>query len=445
MFIKSICKCLDTLFNSVSKQPNINTDPSTTSLHFTDTPTTKQIPLIEIPSTPSSPSDLPHSVITPSTPLTQIHSYPDEGSTPKYPNSVHNKVTLNDFKPVKTLGKGAFGKVILVYNSELKTYFAMKTLKKDFIKKEKQITHTKTEREILEKINHPFIAKLYFAFQSKEKLYILTEYMPGGELFYHLHNEEYFTEERTRFYICELVLAIGHLHSKKIIYRDLKPENILLDQDGHIKLTDFGLSKILTDSNTNTTNTSISSHNKTFTICGTPEYVAPEVLLGKGYDQCVDWWSLGVVMYEMLCGYSPFREAKLRVDINIYFQPLYKDNLISDTAFDLIKALVEPEPTKRLGFKGDVNEIKEHTFFKGVYWEHVEMKRIRPPYVPRVRYKGDVSNFDKMFTDEDPYSYRDKKRLGGVKESVGVSNMIVYNNDVPPSYENFTYINHNLK
>ena len=373
-------------------------------------------------------------------PLLDLARSPNESFSNKIsttPTSKTKKVSLNDFRIIKTLGKGAFGKVILVYNNDLKKYFAMKTLKKDFIKKNKQIAHTKTEREILEKIDHPFIAKLYFAFQNKEKLYILTEYMPGGELFYHLHREEFFTEERTRFYICELLLAIGHLHTKNIIYRDLKPENILLDDEGHIKLTDFGLSKIFsTDINTS----------KTFTICGTPEYVAPEVLLGKGYDKSVDWWSLGVVMYEMLCGYSPFRDAKVKIDIEIYYKSIYHDKLISDCAFDLIERLLIPEPSKRIGAsKEDYEEIKCHKFFDGVNWKEIYDRKIKPMYVPRVRYAGDVSNFDRMFTEEDPCSYMEKKKMENIEKNQNDTPTKVVNNEMPPSYENFTYMNTILK
>ena len=373
-------------------------------------------------------------------PLLDLARSPNESFGNKIsttPTSKTKKVSLNDFRIIKTLGKGAFGKVILVYNNDLKKYFAMKTLKKDFIKKNKQITHTKTEREILEKIDHPFIAKLYFAFQNKEKLYILTEYMPGGELFYHLHREEFFTEERTRFYICELLLAIGHLHTKNIIYRDLKPENILLDEEGHIKLTDFGLSKIFS-SDINTS--------KTFTICGTPEYVAPEVLLGKGYDKSVDWWSLGVVMYEMLCGYSPFRDAKVKIDIEIYYKPIYHDKLISDCAFDLIERLLIPDPSKRIGAsKEDYEEIKCHKFFDGVNWKEIYDRKIKPMYVPRVRYAGDVSNFDRMFTEEDPCSYMEKKKMENIEKNQNDTPTKVINNEMPPSYENFTYMNTILK
>ena len=336
-----------------------------------------------------------------------------------------HKVTLNDFKILKTLGKGAFGKVLLVYNEELNKYFAMKILKKDFIKKNKQIAHTKIERKILEKINYPFISQLIYAFQNKEKLYMITEYMGGGELFYHLHNENYFKESKAKLYICEIILAIEHLHKNNIIYRDLKPENILLDESGHIKLTDFGLSKILNDIN----------KDKTYTICGTPEYVAPEVLTGKGYNKSVDWWSLGIILYEMLCGYSPFREARNNIDIEIYFKPLFHDCLISDDAFDLITKLIEPNQEKRLGYGVlDSEEIKNHFFFKNINWQKVERKEYLPEFIPKLKKDGDVSNFDKMFTDMDPFSYKDKGKLVNHLGKIGKSPT------EGVSYENFTYV-----
>ncbi len=336
-----------------------------------------------------------------------------------------HKITLNDFKILKTLGKGAFGKVLLVYNEELNKYFAMKILKKDFLKKNNQIAHTKIERKILEKINYPFISQLIYAFQNKEKLYMITEYMGGGELFYHLHNENYFKESKAKLYICEIILAIEHLHKNNIIYRDLKPENILLDESGHIKLTDFGLSKILNDIN----------KDKTYTICGTPEYVAPEVLTGKGYNKSVDWWSLGIILYEMLCGNSPFREARNNIDIEIYFKPLFHDSLISDDAFDLISKLIEPNQEKRLGYGIlDSEEIKNHFFFKNINWQKVERKEYIPEYVPEIKKDGDVSNFDKMFTDMDPFSYKDKGKLVNRLGKIGKSPT------EGVTYENFTYV-----
>ena len=298
-----------------------------------------------------------------------------------------SKITLDDFQTVKVLGTGAFGKVSLVYNEELKRYFAMKALKKDYIKKYEQTRHTKEERKILETIDYPFISKLYYAFQTKKSLYMITEFMAGGEMFHHLHDCGHFDENRTRFYIAELVLAIDHLHKHNILYRDLKPENILLDEIGHIKLTDFGLSKIMNNI----------EKDKTYTICGTPIYVAPEVLTGKGYDKLVDWWSLGVLLYEFLAGYNPYREAKNGADLKIYKKKLKQDPLISDTAFDLITKLCQPYVRLRIG--RNVKDIKNHKFFESIDWVKLEKKEITPPFKPKIRHQGDVRNFDKMFTD----------------------------------------------
>ena len=382
-------------------------------INITETKNEKKIPLLELKELHKTKN-----------PIKEKENYDKK----EYQNKQFtHKVTLNDFKILKTLGKGAFGKVLLVHNEELNKYFAMKILKKDFIKKNKQIAHTKVERKILEKIDYPFIAQLFYAFQNKEKLYMITEYMPGGEMFYHLHKEQYFKESKAKFYICEIILAIEHLHKNNIIYRDLKPENILLDENGHIKLTDFGLSKIVNDIN----------KDRTFTICGTPEYVAPEVLTGKGYNKSVDWWSLGIVLYEMLCGYSPFREAHERIDIEIYFKPIHHDNLISDIAFDLINKLIEPNCEKRLGYGiMDSIEIKNHVFFKDINWKKVERKEIEPEYKPVLKKPGDVSNFDTIFTDMDPYSYKDRGKL--------INQLNKKNKGNSPSdgisYENFTYV-----
>ena len=413
----SITKCCEKFFSSKKpdslekltsiRQLEIN------DINLTDTKNDKKIPLLELKE---------------STQTNNLLLEKENDDKKEFQNKqFSHKVTLNDFKILKTLGKGAFGKVLLVHNEELNKYFAMKILKKDFIKQNKQIAHTKVERKILEKIDYPFIAQLFYAFQNKEKLYMITEYMPGGEMFYHLHKEEYFKESKAKFYICEIILAIEHLHKNNIIYRDLKPENILLDENGHIKLTDFGLSKIVNDIN----------KDRTYTICGTPEYVAPEVLTGKGYNKSVDWWSLGIVLYEMLCGYSPFRETRERIDIEIYFKPIHHDNLISDIAFDLISKLIQPNCEMRLGYGIlDSIEIKNHKFFKDINWKKVERKEIEPEYKPVLKKPGDVSNFDKMFTDMDPYSYKDRGKLinqlnkknKGNSPSEGVS------------YENFTYV-----
>ena len=336
-----------------------------------------------------------------------------------------SKITLDDFQTVKVLGTGAFGKVSLVYNEELKKYFAMKALKKEYIKNFQQTKHTKDERKILEKVDYPFISKLYYAFQTKKSLYMITEFMAGGEMFHHLHDCGHFDENRTRFYIAELVLAIDHLHKHNILYRDLKPENILLDEIGHIKLTDFGLSKIMNNI----------EKDKTYTVCGTPIYVAPEVLTGQGYDKLVDWWSLGVLLYEFLAGYSPYREAKNHVDIKIYKKKLKQDPLISDTAFDLITKLCQPHVRLRLG--KNVKDIKNHKFFESIDWVKLEKKEITPPFKPKIRYQGDVRNFDKMFTDMPIGS------TFGTKEQILNPSSTIKN--TKNTYIDFTYIGDKIK
>ena len=359
-----------------------------------------------------------------------------------------NKVSLKDFKILKKLGKGAFGKVLLVHNEELNKYFAMKILKKKFIEKNKQQIHIKTERKILEIIEHPFVAKLYYAFQNSEKLYLLTEYMPGGEMFYHLHKDIYFSEERTKFYISEIILALIYLHKNNIIYRDLKPENILLDEQGHIKLTDFGLSKIVNNIN----------KDKTYTICGTPEYVAPEVLLNKGYNKSADWWSLGIVLYEMLCGETPFKEARERLDINIYYKPIYQNKLISDIAFDLIQKLCEINVNLRLGSSdNEFEEISKHKFFNGIDWKKLENKEIKPSFIPIIANMEDVRNFDKQFTETDPLSIPErlnyyKNKLGEkkvemkkIEEKSLENNNVINKNLKEKTYEDFTYNTYLMK
>ena len=357
------------------------------------------------------------------------HPISPHNSKDKYKDEYQNKefkskITIDDFQIVKVLGTGAFGKVSLVYNEELKRYFAMKSLKKEYIKKYQQTKHTKEERKIMEKIDYPFISKLYYAFQTKKSLFMITEFMAGGEMFHHLHECGHFDENRTRFYIAELVLAIDHLHKNNILYRDLKPENILLDEIGHIKLTDFGLSKIMNNI----------EKDKTYTVCGTPIYVAPEVLSGTGYNKLVDWWSLGVLLYEFLAGYSPFREMKNRIDLNIYKRKLKQDPLISDTAFNLIKKLCQTNVEERLG--KNVKEIKNHKFFEDIDWVKLEKKQITPPFKPKIRYQGDVRNFDKMFTDMPINS-----TLGNKDQTMNTLSTRNSKN----TYINFTYLGDKVK
>jgi len=308
-------------------------------------------------------------------------------------------ITINDFQKLKLIGKGSFGKVFLVKNIRNNKLYALKILVKDLIRQKRQIIHTKTEREILEKMDHPFIVKLKYAFQDDNKLYMITKFLQGGDLFFHLKNETKFTEERTKFYSCQIILAIEYLHRNKVIYRDLKPENIILDSKGNIKLTDFGLSKLFNHSR----NSILFDSNKAYTICGTPDYLAPEVLLNQGYDKSVDWWSLGTVIYEMLVGVSPFKLAKVseKIDINTYLKPIDIPKTVSESARSLIIGLLQKDPTKRLGYgTKDALTIKEHLFFKDVNWDEVYYKKVNPVFSPCLRSKLDTTYFDTNFTSQ---------------------------------------------
>ena len=199
-----------------------------------------------------------------------------------------SNTSLEDFKILKILGKGSFGKVYLVKNINTDKIYAMKVLDKQFVIKKNQINHTKTERIALEKLKHPFIVRLSYAFQDMRNLYFITEFLQGGELFFHLKKNSGYKEKAVKFYMSQVLLALEFMHLNNYIYRDLKPENILIDKEGNIKLTDFGLSKIMKPNQT------------TYTLCGTAEYLAPEILFGQGYDKTCDWFSFGVVIFELL-------------------------------------------------------------------------------------------------------------------------------------------------
>lgn len=306
---------------------------------------------------------------------------------------------LEDFKRLKVLGKGSFGKVVLVQLINNKKLFAMKILKKRLVVKRKQIDHTKTERQIMEKLNHPFIVKLYYAFQDEKKLYFVTEFMQGGELFFHLRRNALYKDKAVVFYMSEILLAIEYMHNNNYIYRDLKPENILIDKFGHIKLTDFGLSKLVSDEN-----------KKTYTMCGTAEYLAPEVLFEKGYDKTCDWFSMGVVMFEMLCGYHPYPRKNNKIDVNAYMRPIILPNVLSGQAKDLISKLLETNPRKRLGYNG-ADEIKNHKYFNDIDFSLVKEKMYKPPFVPKLNDDFDLRYFDVGFTSEKVESLQDNNGI----------------------------------
>uniref|UniRef100_A0A8C9VG02 non-specific serine/threonine protein kinase n=1 Tax=Scleropages formosus TaxID=113540 RepID=A0A8C9VG02_SCLFO len=303
--------------------------------------------------------------------------------------SHHKRKTMNDFDYLKLLGKGTFGKVILVREKASGKYYAMKILKKEVIIAKDEVAHTLTESRVLKNTRHPFLTSLKYSFQTKDRLCFVMEYVNGGELFFHLSRERVFSEDRTRFYGAEIVSALDYLHSAKIVYRDLKLENLMLDKDGHIKITDFGLCKEgITDAATM----------KTF--CGTPEYLAPEVLEDNDYGRAVDWWGLGVVMYEMMCGRLPFyNQDHEKLFELILMEDIKFPRTLSADAKSLLSGLLIKDPNKRLGGgPDDAKEIMRHSFFATIDWQDVYDKKLIPPFKPQVSSETDTRYFDEEFT-----------------------------------------------
>ncbi|KAI5862590.1 kinase-like domain-containing protein [Durotheca rogersii] len=300
----------------------------------------------------------------------------------------------DDFQILRLIGKGTFGQVYQVRKKDTGRIYAMKVLSKKVIVQKKEVAHTVGERNILVRTamsESPFIVGLKFSFQTQNDLFLVTDYMSGGELFWHLQKEGRFDEKRAKFYIAELILAIQHLHHNDIVYRDLKPENILLDANGHIALCDFGLSKA-----------NLTQNDTTNTFCGTTEYLAPEVLLDEaGYTKMVDFWSLGVLVFEMCCGWSPFyAEDTQQMYKNIAFGKVrFPRDTLSQEGRNFVKGLLNRNPKHRLGAIDDAEELKRHAFFLDVDWDILSKKLITPPFKPKLKSETDVSYFDPEFTN----------------------------------------------
>lgn len=302
---------------------------------------------------------------------------------------VQGKVQIEDFELLKVIGRGAFGKVMLVKKKDDGKIYAMKIMKKRTIIARGQVDHTKAERKILQSLDHPFLMALRYAFQSKEKLYLVLDYIRGGELFFHLKNNRRFEEQVAQLWCGEVALAMGHLHSLGVIYRDLKPENILVDNTGHVVLTDFGLAK------------DVNPDEKTNTFCGTPEYLAPEIVTGKGHDKAVDWWSLGILLYELTVGIPPFYSQNVNEMYNkIQHGMLRFPPFLSDSCKQIIVALLNRNPKDRLGSKEDVEDIKIHVFFEDIDWDKMMAKEYESKFVPKIKCDTDTANFEDTFTNE---------------------------------------------
>ncbi|XP_027001145.1 cAMP-dependent protein kinase catalytic subunit PRKX-like isoform X1 [Tachysurus fulvidraco] len=291
-------------------------------------------------------------------------------------------LNIGVLESVATVGTGTFGRVVLVQDRKSKGYFALKSMKIVDLIRLKQQQHVHNEKEVLMEVNHPFIVKLFWTWHDDRCLFMLMEFVPGGELFTYLRSRGKFSNDTGLFFAAEIICALEYLHSKDIVYRDLKPENILLDREGHVKLTDFGFAKKMVD--------------RTCTLCGTPEYLAPEIIQGKGHGLAVDWWALGVLIFEMLSGYPPFFDDN---PFGIYQKVLSaKLNIPRQLDFhvkDLIKKLLVVDKSKRLGnLRGGAEDVKNHKWFRSVDWDVVPQRKLKPIIIPAVAHEGDPSNFE---------------------------------------------------
>lgn len=403
---KTVCEC----FNEKKETLNKNTTP-------------KSKPDLDIQKNSKS-KNKSGKVNQHSDPATSIHEIrngnikkafgDNEVATQMYKaTNIDKKVTLNDFLVERVIGRGAFGKVLLVKkevpNGVISQRYAMKIIRKKDIYKNEMVENIILEKYILSQQKHPFIVDLKFAFQTSNKIYLIMEYISGGELFKLLRKVKRFSQEAAKFYISETLLAIEFLHRKmNIIYRDIKPENILLTDKGHVKITDFGLSK--------------KNDGKAYTIVGTIEYLAPEVLTEAGHSIAVDYWGLGILLFEMLAGYPPFTAKNRNFDeiekLIIQNKPVFPD-YFSKESVDLIKKLTDSDPEKRLGVIS-INDIKDHSFFKGVNWSNLLNLKITPPY----NIKNNLLN----------YLYGDNKKWKEIQETLCNSQLpnldgITYNYD----------------
>ena len=298
--------------------------------------------------------------------------------------------SLSQLEILRLIGRGSFGKVCLVKRCGGEGVYALKSLKKEHLIRHSEVEHTLAERLILARIRHPFIVRLESAFQDSTRLFLLLEFVNGGELFTHLRNSGHFSPTRVRLYAAEIACALSYLHQHNIIYRDLKLENILLDQEGHIVLTDFGLSKIGKDG-------------KTF--CGTPEYLAPEVISDGKHSKAVDWWAFGCIIYELLTGLPPFYSENINEMYNkTLTQPLYLPPYMNEDTKDFLRKILRKDPIERLGSKG-FSEIKSHNFFKNMNFDDVFNRRLIPEYIPPTNSPSDVQHIDQDFLSQAPESF----------------------------------------
>ncbi|MGH0135686.1 UNVERIFIED_CONTAM: hypothetical protein FKN15_057901 [Acipenser sinensis] len=311
-------------------------------------------------------------------------------------SDAEQKLGIGDFTFLQVLGKGSFGKVMLAKQKGCEQVFAVKVLKKDIILQDDDVECTMTEKRVLSMAgSHPYLTQLFCCFQTPDRLFFVMEFVNGGDLMFHIQKSRKFEEPRARFYTAQITSALMFLHERGIIYRDLKLDNVLLDRDGHCKLADFGMCK-----------EGIFEGVETGTFCGTPDYIAPEILQEMLYGPSVDWWALGVLLYEMLSGHAPF-EAENEDDL---FESILNEEIsyaawLSQDSVDILKAFLTKNPSRRLGCvpsQGGESVIPLHPFFREIDWELLNRRQLEPPFKPRIKSPQDVNNFDPDFTKEEP-------------------------------------------
>ncbi|KAL6432294.1 hypothetical protein ACFW04_006733 [Cataglyphis niger] len=307
----------------------------------------------------------------------------------KWKKKIEDNAKLEDFERFRTVGTGAFGRVLLVKYKPTSLYYAMKILDKGKLVKMKQVDHTRNEKRILQCINFPFLVFMEFCFKDNSYIYMVLPFAQGGEMFTHLRRMGKFDESLAKFYAAQVVLALEYLHHCSLIYRDLKPENILIETTGYIRVTDFGFCKMI--------------DSRTWTLCGTPEYLAPEIILSKGYGKAVDWWSFGVLIYEMNAGYPPFyAHDHMKLYEKIIAGKYKFAHHFGGDLRDILKCILQVDLTRRYGnLKEGSMDIKKHKWFQSIDWLEIYNQKVQPSFIPQcVNQNGDTSNFDRY--DEEP-------------------------------------------
>uniref|UniRef100_H2Z5X8 protein kinase C n=1 Tax=Ciona savignyi TaxID=51511 RepID=H2Z5X8_CIOSA len=339
----------------------------------------------------------------PRIPIESAPSYTEDSkSNPEEASNTASGFGLKDFDLLKVIGRGSYAKVLLVRLKVTDKMYAMKVIKKELVTDEEDIDWVQTEKHVFETAsNYPFLVGLHSCFQTPERLFFVIEYVNGGDLMFHMQRQRKLPEEHARFYAAEIVLALHFLHEKGIIYRDLKLDNVLLDTDGHVKLTDYGMCK-----------EGVRKGNTTATFCGTPNYIAPEILRGEDYDFSVDWWALGVLMFEMMAGRSPFDIVGMADNPeqnteDYLFQVILEKVIriprsLSVKASSVLKGFLNKIPVDRLGcnHESGFQDILDHIFFRTIDWDLLHAKQVVPPFRPNIEDDLGLDNFDKQFTQE---------------------------------------------